>query len=211
MKLRKPWQRKLASLAGAAMIRSLGVTWRVEIRWPDKILPGFYMFPHGQILLATWTHRGKGYPILIGTHRDGELIAAIAQRFGYVPIRGSSTRGGSRAALEILRKWRGTPVAITPDGPRGPRGSVKPGLVQLAGIAGVPLVPMSFVAHRKKQFDSWDRFTLPGPFARILSTFGEPLFVPPDVDEAAAEALALEAGRRLLETEALAESEVSRW
>jgi lysophospholipid acyltransferase (LPLAT)-like uncharacterized protein len=211
VKLRKPWQQRVAATIGALVLRSLGATWRVDIRYPDPVLPGIYMFLHGHILMAAWSHRGHGYPILIGTHRDAELIARIARRFGFETIRGSSTRGGAVAAREILRRCREEPVTVTPDGPRGPRGSVKPGLVLLAAHAGVPLIPMVFATTRGKRLGSWDRFTIPAPFARVLCRFGDPIHVPPDLDDDGAAELAVEVSRRLLETEAAAESEAGRW
>ena len=211
MKLKKPWQQRWAARLGAAFLRTLGATWRVHNLAPTADpQPGIWMFLHGNILLAAHVHRDHGHPILISTHRDGEIIAQIAERMGFRTIRGSSTRGGTRAVLAMLREFRDRPLAVTPDGPRGPRASVKPGLVQLAARGGWPLIPLGFAAARAKRLDSWDRFTIPRPFTRIVCVPGEPIPVPPDADEATCAAIAERASQALLATDELAAAELRR-
>lgn len=213
MKLRKPWQQRTAARVGAAFLRTLGATWRVHNLAPTADPPpGIWMFLHGNILMAAHVHRDHGHPILISTHRDGEIIAQVAERMGFRTIRGSSTRGGTRAVLEMLREHRDRPLAVTPDGPRGPRASVKPGLVQLAARGGWPLIPLGFAAARARRLDSWDRFTIPRPFTRIVCVPGDPIAVPSHAatDDATCAALAAEASAALLATDAAAEAELRR-
>lgn len=205
MKFRKPWQHRWIGRIGNVFLRMLGATWRMRVEIPADPEPAIYLFLHGNILLSALMFRDRGYPIVISTHRDGEVIAQISQRLGYRPIRGSSTRGGAGAVFDVLRNHDGTPVAITPDGPRGPRADVKPGLVRLASLAGRRIIPMGFATDRAKRFDSWDRFVIPYPFAKIQCVFGAPLDVPPEVDDDTAAALAQRASAHLLDTEAAAE------
>lgn len=210
MKFRRAWQHRWIGRIGALVIRMVGLTWRRRLIGVDDPEPGIYVFLHGDILLAAHLHRDRQYPILISTHRDGEIIAQIAQRLGFRPIRGSSTRGGTRAVLEILRGCTG-PVAVTPDGPRGPRGKVEPSLVLLAARAGWKIHTLGFAASRKQRLSSWDRFTIPWPFARIVCRLGEPLVPPPDPDRETCARLADEASARLLAAEEAAERELASW
>jgi lysophospholipid acyltransferase (LPLAT)-like uncharacterized protein len=110
---------------------------------------------------------------------DGDLIAKVLERWGYRAVRGSSSRGGSEALRQIVRLVRsGQSVAITPDGPRGPRRKMKPGAVLAASMAGVPILPMSSGTPRAWWFGRWDRFLVPKPFARVKIVYGPPMYVP---------------------------------
>ncbi|MEO0480929.1 MAG: lysophospholipid acyltransferase family protein [Planctomycetota bacterium] len=211
VKFRKPWQHRWIGRLGNLLIRSLGATWRTRsfIHVPPE--PGIYLFLHGNILACGHTHRDRDYTILISTHRDGEVIAQIAQRLGLIPVRGSSTRGGAKAVLELLRDYGDRPFAITPDGPRGPRGSVKPSLIQLAAKGGWKIFPMGFATDRAWRFNSWDRFTIPKPFARVVSVLGDPMIVPADVDRDDATRLAEQMTIRMFEAEELAEAQIANW
>lgn len=148
-----------------------------------------YVLWHGQMLPVLWKHHPRT-GVLVSEHTDGEVITRVLERFGMFGVRGSSSRGGTRALLEAVQVVRsGLDMAFTPDGPRGPRHSFAPGALILAHRAGVPLV--SIVAHvdRKWSFKSWDRFELPKPFARITVLYDAPVrFADADVRAAAARA-----------------------
>lgn len=139
---------------------------------------------HGRLLPCAYYHRHQQLATLISQHRDGDYIAGVVERWGFEAVRGSSSRAGAAALLEIVRLLeRGTAVAITPDGPRGPRQKMKSGPLRAAQKAGVPLLPVSAGASRAWWVGGWDRFLIPQPFARIRLGFAEPLHVPPEADE----------------------------
>ena len=116
---------------------------------------------------------------LISASKDGAFLAAILQRFGVQPVRGSSSRRGAQALLE-LTSWaeRGFDLAVTPDGPKGPRYVVQEGVITLAQVTGLAIVPYSCRLSWRIRVKSWDRFEIPLPFSRCEMTFGEPIQVP---------------------------------
>jgi lysophospholipid acyltransferase (LPLAT)-like uncharacterized protein len=118
------------------------------------------------------THRDRGVAVLISEHRDGEIIARVAQAFGCRTVRGSTSRGGSRALLEMVAQLRrGIEVAVTPDGPRGPRHRFAPGALLAAHRAAAPVVGMVAHIERAWRLRSWDAFEIPKPFARITIAY----------------------------------------
>jgi lysophospholipid acyltransferase (LPLAT)-like uncharacterized protein len=120
---------------------------------------------------------------------DGEYIARFIQRFGYGAARGSSTRGGTGAVVEMVRLMRaGCPTAFTIDGPRGPRYLAKMGAVLLAKKTGHPILPFTITPVRFWEAKSWDRFQVPKPFTRVRVDIAPPIFVPHDADEGLLEA-----------------------
>ncbi|MCC6782465.1 MAG: lysophospholipid acyltransferase family protein [Planctomycetes bacterium] len=201
MKIRKPWQFALIGRLGAMVIRLLGATWRGRTRRVTIEQPGFYVMLHANILMFAWGFRDRDVAALVSSHRDGEAIARVMQRLGFHTVRGSSTRGGARAALELLRTCRGRRTIVTPDGPRGPRGKVEDGLIQLASLSGLPLWPVSFAAARAKYLRTWDRFAIPLPFSRVHAVLGEPIHVPRGIDKQRCAELAQELSQRLLDGE----------
>lgn len=155
--------------------------------------PFIICFWHSRILMFhfAWTYPVKVH-ILISRHRDGRLIARIAANFGFDSIAGSSSKGGTQALRAIMRVLKdGDCVAITPDGPRGPRMRVSPGTIHTARMAGVPLLPVAICASRRHIVNSWDRFVLPLPFSNFAVSVGEPMEVARDADEATVEAARL--------------------
>lgn len=135
------------------------------------------VFWHSRLLMTPFAYGGKGLHVLISSHGDGEIIANASKRFGFHLVRGSSSKGGTEALKEMVRlARRNRDLAITPDGPRGPAGVVKPGAAQIARMTGRPIVPLAFAASRAKRFRSWDRFLLPYPFSRGVFVWGEPLY-----------------------------------
>jgi hypothetical protein len=121
---------------------------------------------------------------LVSASKDGAFLAAILQRYGMQPVRGSSSRRGSQAMLELTSLVEdGYCLAITPDGPRGPRYEIQRGVISLAQITGAPIIPVSTRMSRKITLKSWDGFQIPLPFAQCTITFGEPMNVPRDAPE----------------------------
>ena len=160
----------------------------------DRGTPCFMVIWHGRLLPAGYYHRGRGMVGLISRSEDGEYIARVLRRWGYDAVRGSSSRGGVPALREIVRLARsGRTIAITPDGPRGPRQKLKPGVLAAARATGLPMVPVAAGADRAWWFESWDRFLVPKPFARIRVAYGSPFEVPRDAGPEEIEAI----GRRL--------------
>ena len=159
-----------------------------------------FAFWHGRLLMMPTLYKGKEVAIPISLHQDGELISRTVKYFGVRSIRGSTTRGGFSAMREMLKaSEQGYDIAITPDGPRGPRYRVQNGIIELARRTGMTIIPITFNASRKKIFRSWDRFVLPYPFSRGVYIFGEPLLVPHQVSKGAFEQTRLLLERRLRE------------
>jgi lysophospholipid acyltransferase (LPLAT)-like uncharacterized protein len=198
-------------LLGANVIRAFGATWRVRITGRFEVEPRIYALLHGNLLLPSFRLRKTGAVIMISRHRDGEMIAQAIERLGFRTVRGSSTRGGGFAARDLIEQWPDRPWVVTPDGPKGPRGSVKEGLIRLAENTGRPIQPLVGAARPAKVFSSWDRFALPLPFARIVIHFGEPLAVPSGLAPAERERFARELERRLEESEKTAQQQLASW
>ncbi len=145
-------------------------------------------FWHSRLLMMPLLCRKNRIAMLISRHRDGELISRAVRLFPIDSIRGSTTRGGARALRGLARAIRkGSHVAITPDGPRGPRNVAQGGAIMLASRTGRPILPVTFSASRKKIFNSWDRFLFPYPFTRGVFVWGEPIWVRPEEDQAGME------------------------
>jgi lysophospholipid acyltransferase (LPLAT)-like uncharacterized protein len=119
--------------------------------------------------------------MLISQHRDGQFIARTVAHFGIDTVAGSSSKGGSAALRSMLRSLKqGECVGITPDGPRGPRMRASDGIVHVARMSGVPVIPCGFSSRRRKLLGSWDRFTVALPFSKGVFVWGEPIRVPAD-------------------------------
>jgi len=135
--------------------------------------------------IARPPHQRNHLAALISASKDGALLAAILQNFGVAAVRGSSSRRGAQALLE-LTSWagRGYDLAVTPDGPRGPCYVVQEGVMALAQVTGLPIVPYSCQLGWKIRAKSWDRFQIPLPFSHCEMTFGQPIHVPRGATEA---------------------------
>ena len=152
-------------------------------------------FWHGRILSATYYFRRRGIVVITSENFDGEWIAGIIERFGYGTARGSTSRGGRRALLQLRRDMAaGKPAGFTIDGPRGPARVAQPGAIWLAKATGNPVLPFHLEASRHWTMGSWDETQIPKPFSTVALVVGEPIDVPRDADEAT-----LEASRQLLE------------
>ena len=130
--------------------------------------------------------------MIISQSNDGEIQTGIFKRLGYKVIRGSTGRGGVRAAIEAIKVLKaGGTMAMTPDGPRGPSGVVQGGVMLMALKSGARLIPVGLASKPCIRFKSWDRYMLPLPFAKALILFGEPMTVPAGADEATVEEIRL--------------------
>jgi len=160
------------------LIRFLGMTWRVKIYGMENYVRrgALFVFWHEHILPLSYVFRGRGIKVLISESRDGEVIARAVRRLGFGVIRGSSTRGGTKALTRILAELKaGNVVAITPDGPRGPRRKVKPGVALAAVRSGASVVAFWAEAKPCKRLNSWDKFLIPLPFASVTIHIGKPV------------------------------------
>ncbi|WP_245913346.1 lysophospholipid acyltransferase family protein [Caenispirillum bisanense] len=153
--------------------------------------PFILSFWHGRLLMMSqaWP-RPKPIHMLISQHRDGQLIARTVAHFGIKSAAGSSSRGGAGGLRIMLKALKdGECVGITPDGPRGPRQRAADGVIHIARMSGVPVVPLAYATRSRRLLDSWDRFLVPRPFTRGAFVWGEPLVVPRDADPAEIERL----------------------
>lgn len=180
--VRSGWRMRWLVAFGATALRVLALTWRREVRGGEhraslqrEGMSFIYALPHGHMLPLLWHHRAQGVSVVISEHRDGELIALLAERLGYRTVRGSTTRGAARALLGVIRELEaGHNVAFTPDGPRGPAGSFAPGAVMAAQRSGRAILPVAAGASRAWRLRSWDRFMIPKPFARVVVAYAPP-------------------------------------
>jgi len=183
----KPLWRLLAGAVGNPAIRLLARTWRVEVAgegsWQAAQSTGkpfVLLCWHETLLPVLWHHRHRGIAAVVSQARDGEYLARLARGLGYRLIRGSSSRGRTRALRGAIRMLQaGIPVGLTPDGPRGPRRVLKPGAIAAAQLSGAVVVPVSVRAGSAWRARSWDRFLVPRPFARVRLAYGRPFTVPP--------------------------------
>ncbi len=178
-----------------ALLRLLGCTLRATMTFEegaiqslDEIYPGIFPFWHRCVLPATWLYRKRHLAVMTSQSLDGEYIARVIRRFGFIPVRGSSSRGGQRALLEMNRQLvQGNGVAFTIDGPRGPRYVAKKGPVLLARMSGVAITAFYVAVEKAWVLKTWDALVIPKPFSRIYVRVGSKIFVPPHADNAAME------------------------
>jgi len=208
--------------AATALFHTLAASYRYVIARPERLES---LVASGPVVLTLWhdqafaavrflhrrLHRGGlALTVIASQSRDGELVARFAAPLGVPVVRGSTSRGGRGAILALYRalaRHRSSPLLL-PDGPRGPRHRAKAGAILLAQFGQAPVVPLAFVADRGTRLRSWDRMTVPHPWARVAVAIGEPRRVPRQLDagaleseraglEAALDALALEAAAAL--------------
>lgn len=187
---------KLISYVGASLMKLICFTLRFRIHDPSGFLelpPTVRMtgiFWHNRLFVIPWFFKKYMHPrkavALTSASKDGEIVAAFLARFGIGSVRGSSSRRGVAAMLEMKRAAEaGHDVAITPDGPRGPRYQLNPGVITLAQKADIAVLPISVFYSRYWQLKSWDAFQIPKPFARVDITLF-PLEKIPETDTAEA-------------------------
>ena len=208
------WHQRLAAYAIYTSLR--GLTGSLRYEWRDesglhedgKAEPAIYCIWHNRLTLSMkiyWRFvrprkSSIGLAAMVSASKNSELLARILEDFGVQPVRGSSSRRGPQALLE-LTSWaeRGYDLAITPDGPRGPRYIVQDGVMSLAQLTSRPIVPVSCALHSKITLKSWDQFQIPLPFGKCTVSFGKPVRVPRDASDEQREALRIELERRLRE------------
>lgn len=197
---------RLADLGFYAIISILGRT----IRWKTEGLEHLetvssegrapiYCLWHNRLFAGTYFLRGRGIVVITSKSRDGEYIARFLKRFGFGTVRGSSSRGGVKALVEMIRLMRkGVPMAFTVDGPRGPRYEAKSGAVLLAKKTGNPMVPFSVECERHWTVGSWDGLQIPKPFTRARFIVADPIYVDADVNEDGLESKRIELQNSLM-------------
>lgn len=182
---------RLVGILGKLVIDLLSFTTAIESVGYDKVKSIFSSrrfvgaFWHSRILLINYLYKRWNGVVLVSSSDDGEIIARIAQSQGYETVRGSTTRGGLRALVGIIKIMKEgiIPAGIIPDGPLGPRFIVQPGVIMIAKKTGYPIVPITYSAKRMKVFASWDRFILPYPFTKCRVVYGDPVYVPKNADK----------------------------
>jgi hypothetical protein len=181
---------------GVPLVRLLGATWRIRLINSASSVdalrrdgrPIAFALWHGDMLPLLYQHRHQGVAVLISEHRDGELIARVAESLGFRTVRGSTSRGASRALVGLARALAdGHDVAITPDGPRGPARSFAPGVLIAAQRANAPVIAVGVWARRAWRLGTWDRFTIPKPFSRVSIAYSDPVTLDAPSARAAAE------------------------
>ncbi len=211
-------QLMLVSWLVPALLGLIGCTLRMTISYeegavesPDNIYPGIFAFWHRCVLPAAWLFRRRRIAVMTSQSLDGEFIARVIRRFGFIPVRGSSTRGGQRALLEMDRMLSDRQaVAFTIDGPRGPRFVAKKGPVLLARTSGAPITAFYVAVERAWVLNTWDRLVIPKPFSPILVRVARKIFVPPDADDAAMESYHAEMQAALQRVTQFAEAQFTR-
>ena len=157
---------------------------------PDSGRKTVFVAWHETLMLSVFTHRDLDLTAMVSRHSDGEYLVRVASGMGFGSARGSTTRGGITAMRGMLDSARaGHGLAVTPDGPKGPRRVVQQGVVQLAGALDWPIVPVSYAVRGARRLQSWDRFCVPRPFTRVAWRHGAPVRCPADPDEATVKAL----------------------
>jgi hypothetical protein len=194
-----------AGVLGSGLVAALFLTTKVERRGTEHFerfrregRPVIFVFWHGQLLPLVHVHRHEGIVVLVSEHTDGEYVSRIIERNGFGTVRGSSTRGAMKGLRALVRAAReGRDLALTPDGPRGPPGVLKPGALLVAQLTGLPIVPLGVGASRGWRFKSWDGFLVPEPFSTIHIEYLPPRFVAREASRAELEVLAEEIGQEL--------------
>jgi len=162
----------------------LATSWRITLVGQEKVdkiwLGGkrvCYAIWHGRFLPFIHTHRKQKVSLLISWHRDGEYLARVVRKLGFTTVRGSSTRGGLRAVAGMIKASKDYDLGLTPDGPKGPSRIVQPGVIYISQRAKIPIVPLGISANSFWRLKSWDGFTIPKPFSKIVMLVGEPIWV----------------------------------
>lgn len=181
----KRLQAAAIAAVGMPILEALGATYQWREHGTEHLAqverdgrPPIFAFWHGRIMAATLYFRDRGIVVITSENFDGEWIARIIRRFGYGTARGSTSRGGVRALVQLRRDMaEGRPSAFTVDGPRGPARIAQPGALWLAGATGNPIVPFHIEAARYWEAGSWDRHQVPKPGSEIGIAIGRALEV----------------------------------
>ncbi|MDF3818492.1 lysophospholipid acyltransferase family protein [Leptospira sp. 96542] len=147
--------------------------------------PFIYSIWHTNVLYSPYLHRGKHVAVMISESKDGDFINQVVHRFGNTSIRGSSSKGGSKALKAMIQHLKqGHPAAFTPDGPRGPAFVLQPGIIAAAQVSQVPIIPFHYECTRQWILErAWDKHRVPKPFTTFVVSYGEPIYIPRNLDE----------------------------
>jgi lysophospholipid acyltransferase (LPLAT)-like uncharacterized protein len=206
-RLRKKLVAWIGPLLAYWTIKVLSWTMKFEEVHPEtprffgkKGIPAIGAFWHGRLLMMPLVYKGKKLSFLVSPHRDGQIVGKALRRFGFHAILGSTNRKGFSAFKQMLKaNLGGSDIALTPDGPKGPRYQAQIGVIELAKLTGRPIIPVTFSASRRKMFKTWDQFLLPYPFSKGVFIWGEPIDVEPKGDRAHLEERRALLQRRLTE------------
>lgn len=198
-------------------VRILNFTYRYEFIGLDHKKAAKATLPNKTFVYALWhqnlvgsifSHIGEQFTMVISESHDGELVAVTCEKFGHIPCRGSSTRGGKKALIEIVKTVKlGIPGALSVDGPKGPPKVVKLGIIEIARLANCPILPLSPYAKSFWTFDkSWDQFRIPKPFTKIVVVIGSPIFVDSSVEREQFDSIANQVGVAINRGEEIAKS-----
>ncbi len=176
----------IVEILGPLVILALGRLCKFKVLHSENLKPlnnpklgAIIALWHGRMMLPVYYFRRRGISALISRSFDGELIARVVKKLGYLPRRGSPKEGGYEGFMEMLKDLKaGRTVAIFPDGPRGPRHTVNDGVIHLARLSGAQIIPVSYAARPAWQFNSWDRFLLMKPLSKGVITIGIPFTIP---------------------------------
>jgi lysophospholipid acyltransferase (LPLAT)-like uncharacterized protein len=219
MRIRNPQLLKAAGLGISWMVQFWMGTVRYHYRpLGDNLdprrrdLPGryIYAFWHENMLLPTYHYCSPRFYVLTSQHADGEIVHQVMRLRRTHTIRGSTTRGGIEAVRTVLRDRKHRHLAVTPDGPRGPRRQVQPGIIYLAARTGMPIIPVGFAYHRPWRLRTWDRFAVPRPWSVSNCVTREAITVPADSDRKQLELYRQRVEEELLFLSAEAERRVAK-
>ncbi len=207
IKIDHPWLVRGVGIGGAWLVRRLVGTVQFHLRFDEPEVDPIvarregrrylYAFYHEVMLFPAYYWNWPEMQILISDHRDGELITQVVSRLGFGVVRGSTTRGGARAVREMKRRIDRGHLCITPDGPRGPRRHVHPGLSYLASRAELPVVGAGMAFSNPWRARSWDRFAVPRPHSHACCVIPPAVHVPSDAGRATLEDCRAEVERRM--------------
>lgn len=161
----------------ALFVLILGSTLRYNQRTPVPKGNVIYAFWHRNMIPLLFLRKYEKNVILISSSKDGEIIAGPAKVLGFLTARGSSKKGGTKAVKEMIMLSRKYSLAVTPDGPKGPREKIKEGLLYIAYFTKLPIIPIAVDIKWEKVFNSWDKFRLPKLFSKINITYGDPIYI----------------------------------
>ena len=208
------WHGRMVALVIYCVIRCCNITWRFHLKDNDDTLrtiekgPVIYSLWHNRLALSMPVFRhymmrnrpDRKVAALVSASKDGAILSRTLEFFGAQPVRGSTSRRGAQALLE-LAAWaeRGHDIAISPDGPRGPRYEVQPGVISLAKITGYPIIPISGFIRWRKELNSWDKFQIPLPFTRCEIHIGKPLSITSKATDEERESARIDLEKRMSE------------
>jgi lysophospholipid acyltransferase (LPLAT)-like uncharacterized protein len=214
LKLRSRWLIRIVALLLAVIVRFWMGSLRTRVHDPEGVSPPplegkhyIYAFWHEYLLLPLSRFGQGNVHILISQHADGQLIAETAQHLLFSTVRGSTTRGGVTAMRQMQKVARRGHIAVTPDGPKGPRRKVQPGIIWTASATGLPIIPVGLAGASGKRMRSWDRFFLPWPNSMAAAVIGPAIHVPPDITREQLE----EYRQRVEEAMLLATAQAEEW